>query len=125
MRIAAVIAGLLGGLAWIAAYLLDRGAWSELVDPLTWAGLVLLGLATLGAGAGLVSRSAPWLRGLVAICFTLLAGSLLAVLHDAGDDRTLDALVGLVAMVVSIGVLARRPARPAASARRPGGSHAR
>lgn len=118
VRLPAALAGLLGGLVLLVAYLTD-GA------PLRWAGLALLALAALGAGAGLVSRSVPALRALVAVCCALLAGSVVSVLVDA-VGATAYALVGTAGAVVAVVVLARRrPAPVAAGGHRAGGAHAR
>ena len=56
MRTMTAVAGLAGGLCWVGAL------W---VGPLA--------VAVLGAGAGLVSRSAVWLRIIAAVCFLALA----------------------------------------------------
>src|SRR4051812_26409119 len=107
LRIAAALTGLVGGLAWIAALVLDRTSGGALVDALIWAGLFLLGAATLGAGAGLVSRGAVWLRVLVAVCFAALVWSILELLADSLEDQVVYAGFGLVAVVVSVVTLAR------------------
>ncbi|GAA1145963.1 hypothetical protein [Nocardioides aquiterrae] len=111
MRAVAAVAGLLGGLCWVGVL------W---VDALAWPGAVLLALAVLGTGAGLVSRSAVWLRVLVAVCFLALVASVLQVLRDGLDDRAVLPAAGAVAFVAAALALARRPERP--PARR--GSHA-
>ena len=126
MRTAAVLAGLIGGLAWIVAYVLVQLDQPNAADATGWAGLVLLGVATLAAGAGLVSRSAGWLRVLVAVCFTLLVWSVLQVLAEGADEQVVRAVAGAVAVVVGLVVLARQPARAAEpSGQRSGGAHAR
>lgn len=128
MRVPAAVAGLLGGLCWVGAYVADAAeAGAGLIDGLTWAGLVLLVGATLAAGASLVSRSAVWLRVIVAVGFVLLAGSVLEVMRDGGDPVIVDAVFGAGAAVVAAVVLARgrrtEPAPPPARHNR--GSHAR
>lgn len=127
MRVPAAVAGLLGGLCWLGAYAADAAdAGAGLVDGLTWAGLALLVVATLVAGASLVSRSATWLRILVAVCFALLAGSVLEVVRENADPVTVDAVFGAGAVVVAAVVLARRRRTdPAPPPRRNRGSHAR
>lgn len=111
MRAVAAVAGLLGGLCWVGAL------W---VDLLAVVGAALLAVAVLGAGAGLVSRSAVWLRVLVAVCFLALVASVLQVLRDNLDQDVVLAAAGAVAVVVAGLALARRPAREP----RPRGSHA-
>ena len=108
---AVAVAGLLGGLCWVLAL------W---VGALAWVGAVLLAVGVLGAGAGLVSRSATWLRVIVAVCFLALVGSVLQVLRDNLDDGGVLAVAGVVAVVVAVVVLGRQ--RPARSRHR--GSHA-
>lgn len=127
MRVPAAVAGLLGGLCWVGAYVADAAdTGAGLVDGLTWAGLALLVVATLVAGASLVSRSATWLRVLVAVCFALLAGSVLEVVREGGDPVTVDAVFGAGAVVVAAVLLARgRRTAPAPPPRSNRGSHAR
>ena len=128
MRVPAAVAGLLGGLCWLGAYAAEAvDAGAGIVDGLTWAGLALLVVAALVAGASLVSRSATWLRVLVAVCFALLAGSVLEVVREGADPVTVDADFGAGAIVVAVIALASRRRRPetAPPARRGRGSHAR
>jgi|SRR5919107_6450189 hypothetical protein len=129
MSAPAAVGGLLGGLCWIAAYVVDTVSGGGLVDALSWAGLVLLTAAVAGAGAGLVSRSAGWLRVVVAVCFVLLAGSVLQVVRDSADPLLVDAAAGGLAAVASVAALSRRRPAPVArghvATRRVRGSHAR
>ena len=111
MRAMTAVAGLLGGLCWVGAL------W---VDGLVWVGTVLLALAVLGAGAGLVSRSATWLRLIVAVCFLALVASVLEVLRENVDQDPLLAVAGAVAALVAVVALVRRPS----SAHRHRGAHA-
>ena len=110
MRVAAV-AGVLGGLCWVGAW------WVGALAPV---GAVLLAVAALGAGAGLVSRSTQWLRILVAVCFLALVGSVVEVLRENGDDQVVLAVVGVLAAIVGAAVLARHPR----GAQRGRGAHA-
>jgi hypothetical protein len=129
MSAAAAVGGLLGGLCWIAAFVVDTVSGGGLVDALTWAGIALLVAAAAGAGAGLVSRSAGWLRLLVATCFVLLAGSVLQVIRGSADPLLVDAAAGVLAAVASIVALSRRRSAPPVhghvATRRMRGSHAR
>jgi hypothetical protein len=126
VRIVAAVAALIGGVGSVGAFVLDRAVQDGAGDALAWVSLLFLGVAALGAGAGLVSSSATWLRVLVAVCFTLLVWSVLQVLSQGIDDRLLGAVVGVVAVVVGTVVLRRPPARtPEPAGRRPRGSHAR
>lgn len=117
VRLPTALVGLLGGLALLCAYVADGAL-------LRWAGLALLAVATLGAGAGLVSRSAPALRALVPVCFVLLAACVVSVLVDAAGSAAY-ALVGAVGVGAAVVVLARRPVPTAAGGHRAGGAHAR
>ena len=103
MRMTVAVAGVLGGLCLVGAI------W---VDVLAWVGAGLLAIAVLGAGAGLVSRSATWLRILVAVCFLALVGSVLQVVRENADDRVVLAAAGVAAVLVGVRTLARRPAAP-------------
>ena len=106
-RTAVALAGILGGLAWIAAAALDAVGAGGLVDALTWVGLVLLLVAALGVGAGLVSRTTPWLRVVVAVCFVLLVGSVLQVARGSADVHMVDAVFGVLAAAAAVAALAR------------------
>lgn len=125
LRILAAVAGLLGGLCWAARWAADlasgESAWSEQAHL---AGLVLLGLALAGVGAGLVSRSAPWLRVLVAIAFPALVWSVYSVVKGDGTSVVLDGVIGACASVMSAVtlVVSRRRTR---TARGRAGSHSR
>lgn len=118
LRVAAALCGLVGGLTWISALVFDRASGGVIVDVLTWTGMFLLAVATVSAGASLVSSSVFWLRILVAVCFAVLVGSVLALLSDSVEDLLVYAAFGAVAVVVSVVVLARVE-------RAPSGSHAR
>jgi hypothetical protein len=115
MRTAAATAGLLGGLCWVGAL------WS---DALVWVGGVLLGLAVLGAGAGLVRRGAVWLRLIVAVCFLALVGSVIQVLRDNLDQTLVFAVAGVAAVIAAAVALSRRPEPPAHHHSRSRGAHA-
>ena len=126
MRTPAALAGLLGGLCWLAAFAVDATAGGRPVDALTWAGVALLAVAVLGAGASLVSRGATGLRVVVAVCFLALVGSVLEVVRAAGDPVVVDAVFGLGVLVVSVVALGRRRGSEApAPSRHSRGSHAR
>lgn len=138
MRVPAAVAGSLGGLCWLAAYVAHRiDAGRGLVDGVTWAGVALLTISVLAAGASLVSSSATWLRIIVAVCFAALVGSVLEVIRQGGDALLVDAVFGGTVLLVSILALARggrdragEPIRESARradppARRSRGSHAR
>jgi hypothetical protein len=114
MRALVAIGGLLGGACWLAAYAVGAGGSA---DALTWAGAALLAVATLGAGASLVSRGATWLRVVAAVCFLALVASVREVLRDGSDPPAVDAVAGAAAVLVAVVALTRR--------RESRGSHAR
>ena len=70
---------------------------TDWADTVYWAGLGLLGLALACAGGGLVSRSALWLRVIVALAFPLLVWSVYAVVKGDDDAVMLDGVLGAVA----------------------------
>lgn len=113
------VAGVLGGLCWLARAVLDgTGAPASVVDGLAWAGLALVVLACLGIGAGLVSGIAA-LRVLVAVCLTVLVWSLLGFLHGQYADARVDAVAGaLLALGCAAGLLRGRRTRPRGGERR-------
>ncbi len=127
LRVIALVAGLLGGACWVARWGADLAgdtpAWSEQVY---WVGLGLLGLALACAGGGLVSRSAVWLRLIVAAAFPLLVWSVYAVMKGDDDAIALDGVLGAVAIVGSLALyaLTGRNAVAPEPRRRPG-THAR
>ena len=100
MRTVMAVAAVLGGLCWIAAL------W---MAPLGAVGAVLLALAVVGAGAGLASRSATWLRVIAGVCFLGLVASVLLLLRDAADDGAILTAAGVTATLVGVVVLSRTP----------------
>ena len=126
LRVIAATAGLLGGLCWVARWVADLASGDPAWGPAAYvAGLVLLGLALAGVGAGLVSSSATWLRVIVAVAFPALVWSVYAVVRGEDEWVTLDGLLGVVA--VALGAVGHAAARRRAHAARPrrAGHHAR
>ena len=121
------VAGVLGGLCWLARAVLDDGNGpTSLIDALHWGGMALLALALLGIGAGLVT-GLPALRVLVAVCLVLLAWAVLEFLHSQYDDRRVDGTLGvLMALYCLAGLWRRRRSRRGEprEPRRSSGSHA-
>ncbi|NYD40573.1 hypothetical protein [Nocardioides panaciterrulae] len=114
------LAGLVGGLCWLARLLLDlagHGAGAA-AGALYWTGSLLVAVALIGAGAALVSSSASWLRAIVGVAFPLLVWSVLGVLHNAGHPQTIDGVAGLLVAGTAAAGLAR--SRPDRNADRPG-----
>jgi hypothetical protein len=129
LRVLAAVGGVLGGGCWVARWIAGDPGWGEAAH---WAGLVLLAVALAVVGAGLVSRSALWLRAIVAVAFPLLVWSVYTVVRGSGDGIGLDGVVGAVALVwslVVLGLALRRrhgsSPQPAKAERRKPGSHAR
>jgi hypothetical protein len=108
--------GLIGGVAWGLHYLVE-------LDVLWWAGLALLTLACVAAGASVVSPSAPALRVFVALAVPALVGSVWWVLRDGvGSADAVDGLVGAAIALAAIPTLsaARADARGDAPGDAPG-----
>ena len=104
------LAGLVGGLCWVARF--AEGGVGGVASVLYWLGAVLVAVALVAAGAGLVSTSATWLRAIVGVAFPLLVWSVLGVLHQAGNAPTIDAVAGLVVVGVAGVQLVRRRSKP-------------
>ena len=127
LRVLALVAGLLGGACWVARWGADLAGnaptWTE---QAYWVGLGLLGLSLACAGGGLVSRSAVWLRLIVAAALPLLVWSVYAVVKGDEDAIALDGVLGAVAIVGALALysLAGRNAAAPEPKRRPG-THAR
>jgi hypothetical protein len=122
------VAGVLGGLCWLARAILDDGDGpTSLIDALHWGGMALLALALLGIGADLVTGLVA-LRVVVALCLVLLAWAVLEFLHSQYDDRWVDGVLGLLMALYCVAGLAYRRRHPHEVAprapRRSSGSHA-
>lgn len=117
-RTAVCLSGVLGGACWILRSLLGltdlTSSGDTLDEVLRWAGATWLLIALAGAGAALVRRSEMWLRVVVGVAVPLLALVFLSLAYDVLDRLLVDALVGLVVLVVS--VLVWRRGRPATGA---------
>jgi hypothetical protein len=121
LRVPSALAGLLGGACWVARAFTEQ-------DLLRWAGLALIGLCLMGAGASMVK--AAWLRALVAVAFPVLVWSVLEVVHDSSgaEEAHVDAVVGgAVALVALVTLVRARGSRRGRTRRdrRTTGSHAR
>jgi len=124
MRAVGPVAGVLGGLCWALRWVSDAtGVATDWGDSVRWLGLVLLGTALVAVGAGVVSRSALWLRVIVGVALPALVWSLYWAVRGDGDAVALDGVVGLLAALLSAVclVVVRRGVAPAAPR---SGSHA-
>jgi hypothetical protein len=120
LRAVALVSGVAGGLCWstrLVLHLTEAGG-TGLLDALHWAGLVLLAVAMVGFGAGLVSSSAGWLRVIVGVAFPALVWSVLEVFRPVADTEVVDGVFGVLVLVVSLVGLSRRPTRPEPPPRR-------
>ena len=119
----AAIAGVLGGLLWVARLVLDlAGVRDTTLDLLYLVGGVLLVVAYIGFGAGLVGSSAHWLQAIVGLCFPALVWSVLEMVR-ADNPELVDGIFGAGTVVASAVVIAReRKRRPPP---RRAGAHAR
>lgn len=107
----AALAGLIGGLAWIAAWALDRFAGSGVADVLGWLGLVLVLLAAAVGGLALVPTAPAWLRAVAALGAAVLVWAVVATAQESVGSRVVDLLAGVVAVVVAGTALGRVLAR--------------
>ena len=119
----AAIAGALGGLLWVARMALDLAGSPDT----TWmllhlAGGVLLIVAYVGFGAGLVGSSAHWLQAIVGLCFPALVWSVLAM-AEGDHPELVDGIFGLGTIAASVVVIARERKRRPPPKR--AGAHAR
>jgi hypothetical protein len=105
-RIPACLAGILGGICWVARYLLDdlgvADAGGQGGTALRWAGLTWLALALFAAGAGLTSRAVIMLRVLVGVCVVLLGATALSLLYPLTGRLMADAVFGGVCALGSV-----------------------
>ena len=121
LPVLARIAGLSGGLCWVAHAITDQlYASASVIDALHWGGLALIALALVGLGAELVSSSALWLRVIVAVCLPVLTWSVLEALRAGLADRWVDGVFGLLLAVFCLPGLLRARASGRQAAR---GSH--
>jgi hypothetical protein len=123
----AYVAAALGGVVWLARWLMDANLGDGASLSLLGLGMALVALALAVAGAGLVSSSAPPLRVLVALAFPLLVWSVVEFFRPA-DDALFVGLLGVVGLLVgAVGVVRARPEpreRPRRAGARRAGSHA-
>jgi hypothetical protein len=100
LRRKAQLAGLTGGLAWVAAVLLGSGG--SLRTTLLWAGAVLLTGALFGLGLLLVRSDVLALRVFVALAVPTLVWGVFAIVHDSmADPGLVDAVFGAIVGLVS------------------------
>ncbi|WP_244930099.1 hypothetical protein [Nocardioides sp. W7] len=105
-RTLADLCGALGGLVWVVRWILAaNGAGDAVLGATYGAGLALLAIGVAGAGARLAGVA--WLSGVVAVCFPVLAWSVLMVLHESGDHARIDGLLGVLALVAWVPLLRR------------------
>ena len=114
LRRGAQVAGLLGGIAWVVAYVLpdDGGAATVLLTV----GAVLLTLAMFGLGLLLVRSGLLALRVFVGIALPTLVWGVFGVVHQsASDPALLDAVFGGVCGLLAGLRLSHRGAAPRAT----------
>jgi hypothetical protein len=100
LRRSAQVAGLAGGLAWVAAYFLDDGGGVE--SAVLWVGAVLLTIALFGLGLLLVRSDVLVLRVFVGIALPTLVWGVFGIIHQSASDPGLvDAVFGAVVGLVS------------------------
>ena len=122
VRPLARICGVIGGVCWLARWLLGDGV---MADVLQWAGLLLLFVGMFGLGTALVGKGEVWLQVIVGVAFPLLVWSVVEVLHASGDPVAINAVAGVligVACFLALGSKGDGGERPP---RRHAGAHAR
>jgi len=85
--------GLLGGLCWVARWVLGGGTVG---DALQWVGLLLLFVGLFGLGTALVNKGEVWLQVIVGVALPLLVWSVVEVLHASGDPVVINAVAGVL-----------------------------
>ena len=104
-RTAACLAGVLGGLCWVARYVLSAtdlvAAGGQVGTALRWAGATWLLLAVISAGARLARASAVWLRVVLGVAVVLLAFIALSLLYPATGRLLGDAIFGAVSALTA------------------------
>lgn len=114
-RGAASLAGVLGGLSWVARYLLERfdvvNVGSDISVVLFWLGATWLVLALMSGGARLVREQAIALRLLLGVVGALLGAVVLSLAYSAMPDRLAEAVVGGLLAIASLVVLGRAKGR--------------
>lgn len=118
------IAGVLGGLCWVAYVAVnDYDAADAAANALYWGGAALILICLVGLGAGLVSGAA-WLRLIVGLCVPLLVWSIVEVLHAETSDDIVDGGLGLaLALICTAALLGGAPKDDEPAPR--GGTHAK
>lgn len=111
---------LLGGALWVVDWVAEPP--EATADLVRYAGLALLAVGLVVAGAGLARRGSWWLRVLAGGGAAFVTWSVVDVLRPTGDALTYDGLVG--ASAVLLGLVAVVTGRDR-TARRPAGAHAR
>ncbi len=104
-RTAACLAGVLGGLSWLARLVLDQldpgiaaGDWGI---ALHWAGGVWLALAAATGGARLARAGALWLRLVLAVAALLLAWIAWSLADRTFDDLLAEGILGALVAALS------------------------
>ena len=111
LRRIAQLSGLVGGIAWVAAYFLSSG--STAASAVLWIGGLLLTVALFGLGLMLVKSAFLLLRVFVAIALPTLVWGVFALVLDGASDRSLvEAVFGAAVGLISGFQLTRRRHEP-------------
>lgn len=127
LRTVSRAAGVVGGVCWLARYVLDAAGSGDgaASGGLYWAGLALFFVALAGFGADLVSRSALWLQGIVGVAFPLLVWSVLEVLDPGTAPSFVDAVFAGALLLLCVSQLVKGREGDNGAKRRHHGAHAR
>ncbi|MBA3783293.1 hypothetical protein [Nocardioides sp. InS609-2] len=111
---------LLGGAVWVARWVLAPSG--SAADAMRYAGLALLGVGLLIAGAGLARRGTWWLRAVAGVGAAGLTWSVVEMFRPVGGALMFDSITGIVAIIGGIFASVTGRAR---TPRRSAGAHAR
>jgi fucose 4-O-acetylase-like acetyltransferase len=113
-RMAAQVAGLLGGVAWLVTAFLWEGGDDPIELGLFWAGAVLVTLFLLELGTLQVKRGATALRVFVAVALPLLFWMVVSFAASSmSDDGVVWGVAGAAVLVLAVVQLARPASRRA------------
>jgi hypothetical protein len=102
LRRSAQASGLVGGIAWVAAYFLPDDPRTTIGTALLWVGVAMLTVALFGLGMLLVKSDVLSLRVFVGLALPTLVWGVFALVRDSVSDQTfLDAVFGAVVGVIS------------------------
>jgi hypothetical protein len=109
------LGAIVGGLCWIAEYVLERtGSSGGLPSLLFWVGLLLMTVAFVGAGVTLVRTGNHWLELVVGVATPALVWSVVwAFRGGSSQPYVVDGVFGVLAAAFGTALVLRQPHRAA------------